>query len=230
MFHGPRAREIALTFDDGFCARCVARLVRDVERTGAHVTFFPNGVYGRSWDPQARAIRRLIARGQVAIGNHTYTHSDAVTESPAALEEDLARNEAWIQRTFGVTARPFFRPPYGAYDASVGAVAGQLGYTKVILWSGTLADSSLRSIPYVIHAINYWARPGAIILGHGNYPATSVALPRMLTILRHRDLHAELIVLPEIGSVGAHRRELAAAAREAIATALEAPLEAAQPG
>jgi 1-acyl-sn-glycerol-3-phosphate acyltransferase len=52
----------------------------------------------------------------------------------------------------------------------------------------------------------------------------------MLTILRHRDLRAELIVLPQIDSSGAHRRELAATAREAIAGALGAPLQALQPG
>ena len=193
---GPRSPEIALTFDDGFCAACVARLVRDVQRTGAHVTFFPNGMYARSWDPEARAIRRLMARGEVAIGNHTYSHADPVTESPAALRLDLTRNESWIQHTFGVTARPFFRPPFGAYNSDTLAVAGRLGYTSVIMWSGTLADSTRQSIPYVIHAIKYWARPGAIILAHGNYPATSFALPRMVAILRAR--HLRLVTLSQL--------------------------------
>lgn len=67
-------------------------------------------------------------------------------------------------------------------------MAGQLGYTKVIMWSGTVADSNVRTVGYILGAIRHWARPGAIILMHGNYPATSLALPQILTLLRERGL------------------------------------------
>jgi 1-acyl-sn-glycerol-3-phosphate acyltransferase len=49
----------------------------------------------------------------------------------------------------------------------------------------------------------------------------------MLTILRHRDITAELLILPAIPTTGAHRRELAAAAHDAIAGALGIAREAA---
>lgn len=186
--HGPARPEIALTFDDGFCASCVARIIRGLQSTGAHATIFPNGTYGTSWEPQAAAIRRLVATGQLQVGNHTFLHHDALLESTQALQTDLSRNEAWIERNFGVTARPFFRPPYGAYNSSTLAVAGQLGYTKVIMWSGTVADSSVRTIPYILAAIGHWAHPGAIILMHGNYPATSFALPQIVKLLKSRGL------------------------------------------
>jgi peptidoglycan/xylan/chitin deacetylase (PgdA/CDA1 family) len=188
FMHGPARPEVALTFDDGFCASCVARIVRGLTRTGAHATIFPNGTYGTSWDPQAAAIRRLIAKGQLQVGNHTFLHHDALLESSAAFQTDLSRNEAWIEKTFGVTARPFFRPPYGAYNSGTFAIAGQLGYTKVIMWSGTVADSSVRTVPYILAAIKHWAHPGAIILMHGNYPATSVALPQIIRLLKERGL------------------------------------------
>jgi peptidoglycan/xylan/chitin deacetylase (PgdA/CDA1 family) len=186
--HGPPRPEVALTIDDGFCTSCVARIVRGLIRTGAHATIFPNGTYGASWDPQAAAIRRLIAKGQIQVGNHTFLHHDALLESSAAFQTDLSRNEAWIEQTFGVTARPFFRPPYGAYNSGTLAIAGQLGYTKVIMWSGTVADSSVRSVPYILAAIKHWAHPGAIILMHGNYPATSLALPQIIRLLKARGL------------------------------------------
>jgi peptidoglycan/xylan/chitin deacetylase (PgdA/CDA1 family) len=193
---GPPRREVALTFDDGLCAPCVARIIRTLTRTGAHATIFPNGRYSASWDPQASAIRRLIARGQLTVGNHTFLHIDARLESPAAFRTDLARDESWIEGKFGVTARPFFRPPYGAYDSNTLATAGRLGFTKVIMWSGTVADSNLRSIPYILGAIRHWAKPGAIILMHGNYPPTSLALPKILAILR--DLHLRPVTLAEL--------------------------------
>jgi peptidoglycan/xylan/chitin deacetylase (PgdA/CDA1 family) len=185
---GPARNEIALTFDDGFCPACVARILHTLERTGAHATIFPNGTYSSSWDPQAALVRRLVARGQLTVGNHTFLHHDALEESPTAFETDLVDDERWIERTFGVTARPFFRPPYGAYNASTLQIAGQNGYRKVIYWSGTLADSSPRSIPYILGAIRYWAHPGAIILMHGNYPNTSIALPQILAIVKARGL------------------------------------------
>jgi peptidoglycan/xylan/chitin deacetylase (PgdA/CDA1 family) len=156
--------------------------------TGAHATIFPNGVYAGSWEPQAATIRRLVAGGQLTVGNHTFLHHDALQESATAFGADLNRDEAWIQRTFGVTARPFFRPPYGAYNQSALDVAGQQGYTKVLIWSGTVADSSPRTVGYILGAIRHWAKPGAIILLHGNYPATSIALPQILETLRARGL------------------------------------------
>jgi peptidoglycan/xylan/chitin deacetylase (PgdA/CDA1 family) len=188
ILHGPARHEIALTFDDGFCSACVARIVRTLAATGAHATIFPNGVYGSSWEPQATTIRQLVARGQLTIGNHTFLHHDAQEESSSAFQADLLHDESWIEKTFGVTARPFFRPPYGAYNASTVQIAGLHGYTKIINWSGTVADSSPRTIGYILGAIRYWAHPGAIILMHGNYPATSIALPQILAILKSRGL------------------------------------------
>jgi peptidoglycan/xylan/chitin deacetylase (PgdA/CDA1 family) len=184
IVHGPRVREVALTIDDGLCPACAARIIDTLLRTGAHATIFPNGRYARSWDPLATKIRRLLANGQLTIGDHTFNHYDALEESPAAFRADVQADEIWVERTFGVSARPFLRPPYGAYDAQTVAIAGQLGFTKVIMWSGTVADSTPHTIPYILHAIRYWAKPGAIILMHANYPATSIALPQILGILR----------------------------------------------
>jgi len=187
--HGSTAgRTVALTFDDGFCASCVARIVDVLLRTGAHATFFPNGRYSASWDPQAAKIRTLVERGQLIVGNHTFHHVDAPVVGAAAFSTDLQENERWIERTFGLTGRPFLRPPYGAYDSGTLSAAGADGYTHVVMWSGTVADSSLRTIPYILHAIRHWARPGAIILMHGNYPPTSIALPQILALLRRMRL------------------------------------------
>lgn len=195
--HGPtRGGMVALTFDDGFCAACVARIVHTLLRTGAHATIFPNGVYATSWDPQAKAIRALVARGQLIVGNHTFHHVDAPQVGATAFAADLNENEQWIERTFGLTGRPFFRPPYGAYDAGTVSAAGQAGYTKVIMWSGTVADSNLRTKPYILNAIRYWARPGAIILMHGNYPPTSEVLPQILALLRAK--HLRPVTLQEL--------------------------------
>jgi len=194
---GPASRKVvALTFDDGTCDACIGSLVRGVQRTGAHVTFCPNGTYGSAWGHHAAAIRRLIAAGQVAICNHTFSHPDLRGLDAAAVGSQIDRNEAWIEKTFGVTARPYLRPPYGAYNSTVLAEAGPRGFTRILMWSGTLADSSPRTPDYVVAAIKKWARPGAIILGHGNYPATGRAFARIIAALDAMGLRT--VTVPEL--------------------------------
>jgi peptidoglycan/xylan/chitin deacetylase (PgdA/CDA1 family) len=195
---GPRSagRTVALTIDDGTCPSCVARIVSVLERTGGKATLFPNGMYARSWEPQAARIRALVQKGQVTLGNHTYSHGVSTQIGATAFAADLQRNEEWIQRTFRLTGRPWFRPPYGDHNASIDAAAGAKGYRRVIMWSGTVADSQPRSEGYILDAIDYWARPGAIILMHANYPATARALPRILTKLEKKGL--EPVTLAEM--------------------------------
>lgn len=181
-------RQVALTFDDGFCPSCVKKIVDVLVQTGAHATFFPNGRYSASWEPQAARIKEMVANGQLTLGNHTFSHNTSTTIGPDAFGQDLQRNEDWIEKTFSLTGRPWFRPPYGDYNAGTLDKAGQLGYTKVVMWSGTVADSSLRTPKYILNAIKYWAKPGRIILMHGNYPPTAQVLPQILTMLKRMNL------------------------------------------
>jgi peptidoglycan/xylan/chitin deacetylase (PgdA/CDA1 family) len=189
-------RKVALTIDDGTCAKCVDRILDVLEQTGGKATVFPNGVYASSWEPQAQRIRKLVANRQLTLGNHTYSHQVSTQIGPEAFGADLQRNEDWIQETFNLTGRPWFRPPYGDRDPSIDAAAGQRGYRKVIMWSGTVADSDPRSEAYILNAIDYWAKPGAIILMHANYPATGKALPKIFRMLEKRRL--EPVTLAEL--------------------------------
>lgn len=189
-------RKVALTIDDGTCAACVDRILDVLEATGGKVTLFPNGTYGASWGPQAKRIRALVANGQVTLGNHTYSHGVSTQIGASAFSADLQRNEDWIQKTFKLSGRPWFRPPYGDHNASIDAAAGELGYRKVIMWSGTVADSQPRSEGYILDAIDYWAKPGSIILMHANYPATAKALPKIFRMLEKRRL--EPVTLAEL--------------------------------
>lgn len=181
--------DLALTFDDGDCERCVAGVVAGVEQTGAHVTFCPNGVYGpATWDKYAERIKALIARGQVTICNHTWDHKDLLTLTGAQVRAELNKNEQWIEHTFGVSARPFFRPPYGRHDAGVDRIAAQLGYTFVLMWTGTLGDSIVQAPDYVLNQMRMYAKPGVIILGHVNHPATASVFEQLAAVARQAGL------------------------------------------
>lgn len=188
IFEGPKRREVALTFDDGFCAYCVSKIVRTLDQTGAHATFFPNGVYGKAtWDKERKRITRMVEEGRLVIGNHTWNHPDSVRISAEKLRSELQANEDWVQRTFNTTSRPYFRPPFGNHNAAVRRVAGQLGFTRVMMWSGEVPYTDT-SAAVQLNALMRWARPGVIILLHANRPATANALPEMIRILKRRKI------------------------------------------
>ncbi len=175
---------VALTFDDGFCDECVGTMVAAVARTRVPVTFCPNGRYAAVWERYAPFIRVLIAQGLVQICNHTLDHLTLTQLSDDRVRYEIQANEDWIERTFGVSSRPFLRPPGGTYDSRVAAIAGQLGFTVIVYWSATLSDSSPQPPSQVLGATDRCARPGAIVLGHVNYPTTADAFDQLVAIVR----------------------------------------------
>lgn len=193
--------KVALTFDDGYCGDCIGNMVGALERTGAHVTFCPNGTYGKVWVPYIDRIRALIARGQLQICNHTWDHARITGLSAARLTDEINRNEQWIEDTFGVTSRPFFRPPYGSHDAASDRVAGSLGFTSVVTWSSTLSDSSLQTPQTILDQLQTNLVPGGIVLGHLNYLPTGEIFDQILAVLADRGLTP--VTLSELVASGA---------------------------
>ncbi len=179
---------MALTIDDGYCAECVAGYVDFAERTGVQLTFSPNGVYGEMWKPHAGRLRTLIASGQVQIGNHTWAHPDLVRLSAARIRDEIERNEQWIERTFGVTARPWFRPPYGSHNAEVDGIAAGLGYTNILLWNGTLGDATVERPEELLGLAQTWVKAGAVVLGHANHPTVLGLFDQLRQLIADRGL------------------------------------------
>lgn len=168
---GPRGAgsAVALTIDDGFCDECVSGYV-DLAEHGLHITFCPNGTYGAIWNRYAARIKALLARGTIQICNHTYSHKNLRDLPDREVIEEITRNEQWIEQTFGVTSRPWLRPPFGAHDSRVDALAGRLGFTRILMWNGSFGDSGPLEPDVLLHEAATYLRPGAIVLGHANYP------------------------------------------------------------
>ncbi|MGI9023322.1 MAG: polysaccharide deacetylase family protein [Acidimicrobiales bacterium] len=179
---------MALTVDDGYCAECVTGYVDFAERTGVHLTFLPNGAYRQFWDPHAARLRPLIAAGQVQVANHTWTHPDVTKLGDAALRGELERNEGWIEDTFGITGRPYFRPPYGKHNTRTDEVAARLGYTSILLWNGTLGDATLETPEELLGLADQWMKAGTIMLGHANHPTVLGLFGQLQQIIADRKL------------------------------------------
>ena len=184
---GPTSH-LALTVDDGYCAECVAGYVDFAEQTGTHLTFLPNGTYDQFWAPHADRLRPLIAAGQVQVANHTWSHPDVTRLGDAALRTEIQRNEDWIQDTFGITGRPYFRPPFGTHNSRTDEVAAGLGFTQILLWNGTLGDATLESPEELLELADKWMQAGTIMLGHANHPTVLGLFPQLQQIIASRGL------------------------------------------
>lgn len=106
----------------------------------------------------------------------------------AAVRTEIERNEQWIQSTFGVTGRPWFRPPYGKHNAHVDGVAASLGYTNIVMWNGTLGDATLESADELMGLARQWLQPGAIVLGHANHPTVLSLFDQLRQLIADRKL------------------------------------------
>ncbi|MHC1560018.1 polysaccharide deacetylase family protein [Actinomycetospora sp. C-140] len=184
----PGSGPIALTVDDGYAPDVVAGYVEFARRTGIHLTFSPNGVYTAAWAPRAPVLRPLVEAGQVQIMNHTFSHPWLTRLPPARVRAELERNEEWIAATFGTTSRPYWRPPYGAHDAAVDAIARDAGFPSTVMWTGSYGDATLVTPAFLLEQARRYLTAGTIVLGHANHPTILGLFDQITEILRERDL------------------------------------------
>jgi peptidoglycan/xylan/chitin deacetylase (PgdA/CDA1 family) len=180
-------RLLALTIDDGTDTEVVAAFAKLATDTGIRLTFFPNGRYA-SWTDNARVLRPLVDSGQVALGNHTWSHPDLTSLSDAAVAAEIRRNRDFLRDVFGVEDTPFLRPPYGVHNARTDRIAAELGHPTIAMWNGTLDDGRLIDAHGLVQAAKRWFRLQSIVIGHANHPTVTTVFDELLAILAERRL------------------------------------------
>ncbi len=131
--------------------------------------------------------------GLLEIGNHTYSHPHLKTQTDAQIRDEIARAEAALGRHCADDPHPYFRPPYGEYNARVLATVGAAGYALTVLWEDTTNDYDPVSAggptaSQLIERIVGRARNGSIVLMHlGGYEDLE-ALPAIVDGLRAKGL------------------------------------------
>jgi peptidoglycan-N-acetylglucosamine deacetylase len=180
---------VAITIDDGYCAGCAKAYAALAQATGIHITFNPNGCYGAIWTPLADTLKPLIEAGQVQIGNHTFNHFSLTNLTDNQIAAQLEQNEEWIQQTYGITARPWWRPPYGYHNQRTDEIAASVGYTNVLMWNGSYGDSTLLTPTVLLALASKYLQPGVVMLGHANHPTVTGLFPQIAEILASRGLH-----------------------------------------
>src|SRR5262245_53114010 len=103
---------VALTLDAGAGAGPVPSILKTLREHGAKITFFLTG----KWIEENPDLARQIVADGHEIANHTVNHPDLRNLDDASIRKELAGTEQMVAQTIGATSRPFFRPPFGAYD------------------------------------------------------------------------------------------------------------------
>jgi len=158
----PRAKVVALTFDDGPNGLYTEEVLRILKAENVRATFFLVGDNVAAYPDVARDI----ARDGQQIGNHSLDHSYLLPfRRTASLEAELARTNAIIYRTTGERPR-VFRPPHGFKTPWLLRAARRNGLT-VVTWTVMTTDYTRHAKADVIaRRILKKVRPGAIIVLH----------------------------------------------------------------
>ncbi len=180
-------RLLALTIDDGTSTEVVAGLTQLARDTGIRLTFFPNGRYA-SWTDNAPALRPLVESGQIAMGNHTWSHPDLTTLPDAEVADEIVRNRDFLRDVFGVRDSPFLRPPFGSHDERTDRISADLGHPTIAMWNGTFDDARPITGADLVAAARKWFTEQAIIVGHANQPTVTTVYDQLLALIEERGL------------------------------------------
>ncbi len=192
--------EIALTFDMGGRLTPALSIVAYLELHRVCATIFPTGAMAETATGRA-VLAEVAAHPELfEVGNHTVHHCNlrdggggaACPETPPAAEfvtRELQDANAMIAPLAGSHTMPYWRPPYGAMNRALRAVAAEAGYPITVMWQidtidwrrvadggPTAADSAAKVIA--------GRTAGAVVLMHLGGYTTRDALPAMVTGLR----------------------------------------------
>ena len=180
---------VAWTVDDGASPEAIRGYAEFSKRTNTRLTFFINASY-TGFKEHVSLLRPLVQSGQIQVANHTYSHPDLTTLDAEGVKEELQRNEDEIMSMFGVSSKPYFRPPYGRYNDAVLKAAGEIGFTRPVMWNGTTGDEAKTSSRVIYMRCIRYMLPQQIVLGHLNYETIIPILDKVKGLIDDRGLTA----------------------------------------
>ena len=172
---------VAITYDDGPGAE-TNRLLDKLKAKNAHASFM---VLAPSAEQHPELLKRMKAEGHT-IGNHTKSHRQLNTLSPAQVSQEIDAGNAAIKKATGQNTR-WVRPPYGATNATVDQVTRDKGVSQA-LWDVDTVDWKDRNSEHVCSSAVQGARAGSIVLMHDIHPTTVDAADCVIDGLRAKGL------------------------------------------
>ncbi len=154
---------IAITFDCAYGDKNTKWLLNTLKEFDIHATFFMTG----EWIGQyGKWIERMIEDGH-ELGNHSLSHPRLLDKSQKEVQKQIQTPIDRLLENHGYRTH-LFRPPYGASNLLVNAVAQYYG-CEVIRWEVTAKDSDNKwSADQIYKSVTKNVKPGVIILCHND--------------------------------------------------------------
>ncbi len=182
-------KEVALTFDAGADRGDAEQILDTLKQYDVKASF---GMTGAWAEANPDLVKRMADEGH-QIFNHTWSHRSFTGASPNTdpltyeerLKEIEDTEEIIREVTGGYDTRPYFRPPYGDYDASVLSDLADAGYTATVMWTCDSFGWKGWTAAEIVQYCGTNPEPGDNILMHvGQDSQDYAALPAMIESFR----------------------------------------------
>lgn len=172
---------VALTFDVGKKPFDLSKTVPAVKAANVPAAFFVTGVLVES----SRADVQAIHDAGFPIYNHSYDNmrfASPITDIAA----QLTQTETLITGITNTTTKPYARIPFGESTPDVIAKMREAGYCGITWTVDGLDTESTATLDGVVSRVEKAAKPGAILMLHGESDLAASATPKIVS-----DLQAE---------------------------------------
>ena len=181
---------MVLSFDAGSDRGYTAQILDTLAGKGVKGSFGLTGNWARA-NPDL--VYRIGAEGHHVI-NHTLDHRSftGLSDRRGGLSPDervaeVEQADAILAPLLGYSTRPWFRPPYGEYDAAGLAQLAAVGYSYNVMWTIDTRGWNGASVQAIHDRTFSAAAPGAIVLLHvGSDSRDGPALGAMIDGLQAR--------------------------------------------
>jgi peptidoglycan/xylan/chitin deacetylase (PgdA/CDA1 family) len=182
VFHGDTSRPmVAFSFDAGSDAGYTSMILDTLARNHIRASFGMTGLWAVA---NPALLQRIVQEGHQLI-NHSYDHPDFTTISTAARQDEVDSTDSVIQSIAGIGTKPFFRSPFGAYNAGVNSDLAAFGYNYNIWWTVDSLGWNGLSVSQILDRCLSHSSPGAIYLFHvGSQSQDGPALQMLIDGLR----------------------------------------------
>ncbi len=151
---------LAFTFDDGPSDGPTNKLLDNLEKYNARVTFF---VLGSRVNTYSSSLKRAYEMGNT-IGSHTYSHLNLFQLEDYDVMKEINNTNDAIEKVLGFRPK-YLRAPYGNTNTHI----KELSNMYTILWNVDTEDWKYKDAEKIKDNIVNHAHDGAIILLHDIY-------------------------------------------------------------
>jgi peptidoglycan/xylan/chitin deacetylase (PgdA/CDA1 family) len=195
--HGDRGSDgVGLTFDMGGRLDPALDIMNWLVANRVKATIFPTGQTASTTEIGRQVLEIVRDHPDLfSLGNHSWDHPNFTELTGAEMRDQLERTESAASALANRTTRPWFRPPFGAWDAGVRNEVGNAGWHSIVMWDvdtidwRPVADGGPTAADIRAKVLSNVAG-GSIVLMHLGGYNTFEALPGIVDGLTDRGLRA----------------------------------------